>query len=214
MKKQLEIMLQLQDQMNCKVNYAWRTAGYEWHRAIWLECGELMDHLGWKWWKKQEPNLEQAKLELVDIFHFMLSWSIDRWNCDDVAGVIESELQIGWQEPAQKMQVAVESLVKFALYERDIPYVQFARVMGSLGLTFDELFTQYVSKNVLNIFRQDNGYKEGTYLKHWYDGREDNEHLVEILDDIKAGTSADDFVPVLRQLLGERYAATVDQAGE
>ena len=25
----------------------------------------------------------------------------------------------------------------------------------------------YISKNVLNIFRQNNGYKEGTYIKQW-----------------------------------------------
>ncbi|MED5520192.1 MAG: dUTP diphosphatase, partial [Pseudomonadota bacterium] len=32
-----------------------------------------------------------------------------------------------------------------------------------------------------NFFRQDNGYKEGTYVKVW-EGREDNEHLVEVMD--------------------------------
>ncbi len=34
---------------------------------------------------------------------------------------------------------------------------------------------------MLNFFRQDNGYKEGTYIKVW-EGREDNEHLVEVMD--------------------------------
>ena len=32
-----------------------------------------MDHYGWKWWKKQSPDTEQVKLELVDIWHFGLS---------------------------------------------------------------------------------------------------------------------------------------------
>ena len=35
-------------------------------------------------------------------------------------------------------------------------------------------------KNVLNKFRQDNGYKEGTYRKIW-NGKEDNVVLSEIL---------------------------------
>lgn len=39
-----------------------------------------------------------------------------------------------------------------------------------------EWFKQYTGKNVLNVFRQDHGYKAGTYIKVW-DGREDNEHL-------------------------------------
>jgi hypothetical protein len=47
-------------------------------------------------------------------------------------------------------------------------------------MTTGNLYNQYIGKNVLNFFRQDNGYKEGTYIKIW-DGREDNEHLVEIL---------------------------------
>jgi hypothetical protein len=38
---------------------------------------------------------------------------------------------------------------------------------------------------VLNFFRQDNGYKEGTYRKEW-NGREDNEYLVEIINDLDA----------------------------
>jgi hypothetical protein len=33
---------------------------------------------------------------------------------------------------------------------------------------------------VLNNFRQDHGYKTGEYRKLW-NGREDNEHLVEVL---------------------------------
>jgi hypothetical protein len=33
----------------------------------------------------------------------------------------------------------------------------------------------------MNVFRQDHGYKAGTYIKIW-NGREDNEHLVEVLE--------------------------------
>jgi hypothetical protein len=47
-------------------------------------------------------------------------------------------------------------------------------------MAFDELYEIYVGKNVLNMFRQDHGYKEGTYLKIWQ-GREDNEHLADIM---------------------------------
>jgi hypothetical protein len=43
--------------------------------------------------------------------------------------------------------------------------------MGSLNL--DQLYRLYVGKNILNRFRQDHGYKEGTYVKIW-NGLEDN----------------------------------------
>ena len=71
--QQIKIMLELQDAMNTKVNSNWKQQGYEWYRAIWVECAELMDHYGWKWWKKQSPDTEQVALELIDIWHFGLS---------------------------------------------------------------------------------------------------------------------------------------------
>jgi hypothetical protein len=39
-----------------------------------------------------------------------------------------------------------------------------------------------VAKNVLNRFRQDNGYKEGSYQKTW-NGKEDNVVMLELLDE-------------------------------
>ena len=51
------------------------------------------------------------------------------------------------------------------------------RIFGSLckkaGLSFDDLYARYLAKNVLNAFRQNNGYKEGAYRKIW-GGKEDN----------------------------------------
>ena len=52
-------------------------------------------------------------------------------------------------------------------------------------MSFDDLFKQYVGKNVLNFFRQDHGYKDGSYIKIW-NGREDNEHLSDILNAAEA----------------------------
>ena len=52
--------------------------------------------------------------------------------------------------------------------------------MLSADMSFDELFRLYIGKNVLNFFRQNHGYKDGSYIKIW-NGREDNEYLAEIL---------------------------------
>ena len=73
MKNQIKEMLNLQDKINKKVHADWKTQNFEWYRAIWVECAELLDHYGWKWWKKQIPNTGQIQLELVDIWHFGLS---------------------------------------------------------------------------------------------------------------------------------------------
>ena len=73
MKHQLATMLKLQSEMNTKVHADWQQQNFEWYRAIWIECAELLDHYGWKWWKKQTPDVDQIALELVDIWHFGLS---------------------------------------------------------------------------------------------------------------------------------------------
>jgi hypothetical protein len=41
------------------------------------------------------------------------------------------------------------------------------------GLNLEKLYRLYVGKNILNQFRQDHGYKDGSYIKVW-DGDEDN----------------------------------------
>ncbi len=71
------VMLQMQDDMNSRVDPDWLDRGREWYRAVWIECAELMDHYGgWKWWKSTSCDREQAMLEIVDIWHFGLSMRI------------------------------------------------------------------------------------------------------------------------------------------
>ena len=57
----------------------------------------------------------------------------------------------------------------------------FMHIVVQCEMDSNELYRQYVGKNVLNFFRQDNGYKDGSYIKVW-GGQEDNEHLVEVLN--------------------------------
>ena len=82
----------------------------------------------------------------------------------------------------------------------------FEAIMSDCAMTWDNLFRHYVGKNVLNFFRQDNGYKQGTYKKIWQ-GKEDNEHLVEVLDLLDA--QEDQFQENLYSALTERYLAVV-----
>jgi len=71
--QKLVVMLEMQNAMNTKVHEQWFSQGFEWYRAIWVECAEMLDHYGWKWWKKQELDLAQLQMELIDIWHFILS---------------------------------------------------------------------------------------------------------------------------------------------
>jgi len=175
----LRTMAEMQDHHNQLVHPDWRTRRYEYYRAIWVECAELLDHFGWKWWKQQSPDLGQVKLEVVDIWHFGLSDLLRAGTLtDDVAATLAVPPA---SEGPEAFRLAVEDLASACLAERAFALAPFVRVMTALPLTYPELFSLYVGKNVLNNFRQDHGYKAGTYEKLWH-GREDNEHLLEALE--------------------------------
>ena len=189
-------MLALQASMNAKVDPNWITARYPYLRAVAIEGAEAIEHHGWKWWKKQDKDLSQLQMELVDIWHFILSEILLR-NDDNESSPLEyllnaladaNNLQlIELDNTAYKLKetdlvTKLELLIAISVARR-IDLGLFESIMRDCELTWTDLFCQYVGKNVLNMFRQDNGYKEGTYRKVW-EGREDNEHLVEILESL------------------------------
>ncbi len=199
---QIHAMLELQDKMNTKVHQNWRQQGYEWYRAIWVECAELLDHYGWKWWKKQECDRPQVILELIDIWHFGLS-DLLAGNEDLDSLVAEIAEQMVAEPDLVEFRLEVEQFALATLSQRKFDLVGYKRVMLAADLSFDVLYRQYIGKNVLNFFRQDHGYKAGTYRKQWQ-GREDNEHLVEVLEQIDPNDA--DFQTQIYTALERRYS--------
>ncbi|MEJ2591490.1 MAG: dUTP diphosphatase [Candidatus Thiodiazotropha sp.] len=203
MKQKILTMLELQDAMNQRVNPDWRDAGYPWYRAIWTECAEMLDHYGWKWWKHQKPDMQQVHLEIVDIWHFALSdLLLHNASLEEAATVALN----GLENPAESgdLRGAIEQLAMATIQHQTADIAQFARVMRAADLGFDELFKTYVGKNVLNFFRQDHGYKEGSYIKLWH-GREDNEHLADILAELDADSP--EFSDEVYRQLEQAYPA-------
>lgn len=205
----LEEMGRLQAEHNAEVDPAWRTAGLAYDRAIWVECAELLDHFGWKWWKKQAPDLDQVELELVDIWHFGLSLLLRDGGTGDglvehFAARLPAERGTPGAEP-EHFRRHVEALASAALSEQRFDVDAFLDCLAWLGMDAASLYATYVGKNVLNGFRQRNGYKDGSYRKLWA-GREDNEHLVEIVAGLDV--TADGFAEALAEALAERYAGT------
>ena len=202
MKQALVNMLTMQHRMNTRVHEDWINQQFEWYRAIWIECGELMDHYGYKWWKKQEPDMDKVRLEAIDIWHFGLSALFTPGaTVERIAADIETALS-DHQPQSVDVRTATESLAENSLATKGFSVTCFWDLMIAAGLSFDDLYTAYVGKNVLNFFRQDNGYKEGTYQKTWA-GREDNEHLVELVGTLN--TDDEGFADALYVALTDRY---------
>jgi dimeric dUTPase (all-alpha-NTP-PPase superfamily) len=183
-------MLALQERMNRKIDPAWMSAGHAFLRAVLVEAVEGLEHYGWKWWKRQDPDLEQLRIELVDIWHFLLSHYLVA--CGGNAAEAGRRIAAEWQGAARvtldgasydvamlDLRAKLELLAALSAVRRTcLPL--FAALLEDCGIDAQRLYRDYVSKNVLNHFRQDNGYKAGTYRKMWQ-GREDNEHMAEIL---------------------------------
>jgi len=198
---QAATMLELQAIMNSKVDPNWLAAKYPYLRAVAIEGAEAIEHHGWKWWKKQEKDLPQLQMELIDIWHFFLSELLLR-NDGDQKRALKSLLDLSRQsEKQQKFKFdekeidlknydlvnKLELLIATSISQR-IEIELFNLIMNDCQLSWDELYTQYVGKNVLNIFRQEHGYKKGNYQKVW-EGLEDNEHLVNILNNLDSKSS-------------------------
>jgi dimeric dUTPase (all-alpha-NTP-PPase superfamily) len=199
-------MLELQEAMNARVHANWREQGFDWYRAIWVECAELMDHYGWKWWKKQSPDIDQVKLELIDIWHFGLSILLVK---QVPAEAIAEQLDNALNEPlGLPFHASLEAFTAETLTTKDFSIEKFAALLQVMEMPFDELYVGYVGKNVLNFFRQDHGYQDGSYQKVW-DGREDNEHLVDAVKSLDASNS--DFKTVLYDALSQRYTQALNK---
>jgi dimeric dUTPase (all-alpha-NTP-PPase superfamily) len=175
----LTAAVKLQNAMNCKVHPEWASQGFSWGRAIMVEGVEALEHYGWKWWKKQEPDMPQVRMELVDIWHFILSYYIERHG-ERAVSMLQQDMDYKstyWAE--RPIRLNFDKLISEAGMG-GVHLPAFMGLMHQCSLSWDELHRQYIGKNVLNMFRQDNGYKTGSYIKDW-NGREDNAVLVELM---------------------------------
>lgn len=177
-------MVELQHKLNKQVTDDYLDKNFNWNSAIIAESGELLDSLGYKWWKKQVPDMDNVKVEAIDLLHF----------------VISETLQVFYNKPSTKEIFIKKTILELGFTFEDDPelirdYNNFTieRLIGKLlkehaiedrlivlkvlfhrlDMTNEDVYIAYIVKNCLNKFRQDNGYKEGTYIKDW-NGKEDN----------------------------------------
>jgi dimeric dUTPase (all-alpha-NTP-PPase superfamily) len=215
---QLISMLELQDSMNSKVNSDWVAANNNWHRAIQVEGVEAIEHHGWKWWKKQECDMAQLRMELVDIWHFILSGAIQHKHGSVALARQDMMTELNLHQKSVQFDNQYYLLAQLSLLDKlDLlvglatskrtNLALFESMLSDCGMDWAALFKQYVGKNVLNVFRQDHGYKAGTYIKIW-DGREDNEHLVEVLElvELESANVRDELYSSLKA----RYSSVSD----
>jgi dimeric dUTPase (all-alpha-NTP-PPase superfamily) len=193
------LMLQLQAQLNDATNGEKWTKGItkngktiNWKRCIYMECAEMIDSFSWKHWKNinQEPDWDNLQIEVVDVWHFIMSLAIENY-AQNMKGTVENlaidisalesfsivDIQNKAFDTKDNVIEKVENIMLLSLSREKLELEELIKDFFELtlmsGLDLDTLYKLYVGKNILNQFRQDNGYKDGSYIKVW-NGDEDN----------------------------------------
>jgi dimeric dUTPase (all-alpha-NTP-PPase superfamily) len=210
----VRVLFKMQAALNSEImGPTWAASGRDWHRAIWTEGAELIERLPWKWWKAAPAiDVPQLHLEIVDMLHFAVSAALERGTEPEQFAYLVfggHNYQLAPETDAvTRMLTAVETVACEALLRRTTSLLtSIGELASASGLTVERAFALYVGKNVLNRFRQVNGYKTGQYVKVW-NGREDNEHMQSLLDDaMQSGISAESLAPFLVHGLNSTYPA-------
>jgi dimeric dUTPase (all-alpha-NTP-PPase superfamily) len=205
----LKEMFVLQQTLNDETNGPGWESGYNshgkmisWKRCIHMECAELIDSFAWKHWKSIEKptDWDNVKVEVVDIWHFVMSLLLEHYKLQQKGSIDQLVEDVnntqGFRNfskeaydpesfDALELINDIESLIHmntgFELNLYDGLLKEYFDLSLKCGINLGELYRFYVAKNILNRFRQNNGYKEGSYQKVW-NGKEDNEVMIEILN--------------------------------
>jgi len=207
-------MFALQQKLNDETNGIGWENGYtkndriiNWKRCIYMESAELIDSFNWKHWKdiNKATDWENATIEIVDIWHFVMSLLLEDYKLNsrgDIDRLVKDVLDVhGFErfskepdnrENADTMELIndIESIIHMTTTSNtdlfDGLLKEYFTMSLKCGVNLKVLYKFYIAKNVLNQFRQDNGYKDGTYKKVW-GTKEDNEVMLEILNDNPLG---------------------------
>lgn len=196
--KYITEMMKMQDELNTYTNGEnWKSGVTKDNREIhWLrylrqEVAEFIESFPYKHWKdlNVEPDYKNAKMEIVDIWHFLLSELLVRESSDssDRIAKLNSEaiantIQQAWgdwlavrkeinlfmseRDRIDSILELADSVVKSS-FETDITYLVYniSRLQYLLGMDITDIYNLYMIKNYLNAFRQSHGYKSGDYVK-------------------------------------------------
>ncbi len=204
--KRLEDMLVMQQSLNESTSGKDWIKGFtdkgkpiNWRRCIYMEAAELIDSYPWKHWKNidAQPDWNNIKIEVVDIWHFVLSEALRDYKINrkgDIEKLTNDIIKLAnyqsfkenlkpLDEDIYKQIAWVENFVKTLFTSEDVLTLidAFFNMAYLMQVNLDVLYRLYIGKNILNLFRQDHGYKEGKYIKQW-NGLEDNVMMQEFLE--------------------------------
>ena len=182
-----ETMVKLQHKFNEETIENYLDKNLNWNSAIIAESGELLDSLGYKWWKKQVPDMENVKVEAIDLLHFVISDTLqmnhDIRHFKYIFDSTIKDFEVGFKEISINLKNSnLFKLIDLLNTDRLSRFVVMKAIFEKLEMSNEDVYIAYIVKNCLNKFRQHNGYKDGSYIKYW-NGKEDNVIAYEIANE-------------------------------
>lgn len=197
------------------------------------ETAELLESTDWKHWKHMEMDRDNINTEIIDILHFALSTFLTTGMSieDNYASGLEipnDDMEVNIKD-AMSLEISVLAInsalidSKYGISrvygsELEIPHIldRASDILDSVLFLYmvnnsivdireagDRIFKDYMVKNVLNSFRTNNGYKDGTYIKDW-NGEEDNTIAYRIADEYVG--DSDELESYLLEELAKTYS--------
>lgn len=239
--QQLLTIARLQAEANDVMGPGWRDSSieqYPYYRASFIEAAEAMRAHGYKWWKHNTVLMDEIKMELIDILHFVVSDYIRNARPEAVAQELSSvhgevtvraigtmrgkfytgaafERQPNSPHHSKALHADAfdflhlcENFIVNTITEGRASMYMLYCLFERVGMTEAEVQGLYVGKNTLNQFRTANGLKDGTYMEIW-NGVEDSTHLFNHIRDSASLKGSDPFTKEeIMSFLAERYATS------
>jgi dimeric dUTPase (all-alpha-NTP-PPase superfamily) len=201
---------------------------HKFNRYVRQELAELIDSLNYKHWSDKPNDFDNVKIEAIDVLHFMLSqlYFISR---DERHKIFDDQTILNKLNKKEKLSEK-DKVNKIILFSEKIMFnthlidnIQLKKVLHytngnilkdsfhllfgifkALGMDLDEVTRVYFTKNLLNKFRQENGYKEGKYNKMW---KMDNEKVEDnvVVTKLALEMNADEIKDKLYEKITEYY---------
>ena len=204
-------LLKLQDKTNCgTISPEWKTAGHNWEIEVIAELGEAIESSNHKWWKENKLDLDNIKVEIIDMLHFAFSADMTSFSIETIKScrepkwdkTVEEFSQDRFVEGCKGILKAVGN--KYSSLNKTLITPSVLELANDVGMDLEEIRRMYIAKNALNLVRQQNGYKEGTYNKIW-EGEEDNVKVMEYINQ-NPNDTMEKIVTIFDDLYKSMYA--------
>lgn len=130
--------------------------------AIIDELGELTHELkgSWCWWKKSQKPVNRKRVleELVDVYHFVMTWEL-RYGpmAGDIKVILEYYKNAIAEYETDISALSLHQLICIVIL-RENKLMNLLVLSRRLNFTFDEIYQEYLRKNKINYERLKNGY--------------------------------------------------------